>query len=245
MPLFSRGTAEHHQGRRKRRRIPMPAEFQPAANETNRAAHRVVVPPRRVRSGRHQADDERAARRFFPRLAHPFADRASVRRIHPHPSRRPALGQPVGRAREIARAFVVFGRRAGIEFEWSELAVDGIEKGLRRRPLVARRGKVNGVTAISSRRNAFRLGGAAGRLCGRDTNGRKDGVHARPPRANPSRLPLAAPAPFACKARVFSFDYAAAGSAGGVSGFDAAVSSACRGKILQNASASAGSFKSR
>lgn len=125
-----------------RLRVP---EADPAANETNLAFDREILPPSRVCPGGHQANYDRALLRRFVGFFHPITDFSPVGRVHPTGSG-PLLQQPVLLGRKVPIALRVLGKRANIELEM-EFTIKLVKDELRSRPLVTptrKQGSVHG-----------------------------------------------------------------------------------------------------
>lgn len=137
---------EDHDRAGKRSALLGLTELQAAAEETDFTVNGMGVPPRGVRSGGNQAHDGCAGPRRFERLTHPMANLAAIGRVHEHGLPRPALGQSVLRAGEMAGAARVGGGRAGIKRE-AKLPVQQLEEPVRCRPFIRARREVDGERA--------------------------------------------------------------------------------------------------
>ena len=105
--------------------------------------HRKGVPPRRVGSGRHQADNGGAfVQCGTVGLGHPTSNLFSVRRIHEHDLVSPRLFESIILPGEVTNAFGIGVSAARVERE-PEFLVQGIKQPLRSRPQIRRRREMN------------------------------------------------------------------------------------------------------
>ena len=132
-----------HEGRGKGRRVLVPPEFEPSANEGNLPFRGVVVPPCGIRPRWDEADHQCAPLAFLVCFPHPQADCPAIGRVHPAAAR-PRLRQPVIFAGVIARTLGVLRRGAHVEFQRAMQGVHLVEEVLRSRPVIGRAGEVDG-----------------------------------------------------------------------------------------------------